>query len=80
MNNVSHELLVATGVGLSNELHRFLTETPNPTKQWGNQLLVLALLAYAVSMAKFSDLDKPDFLQLCGSFYDNLTIDRIPES
>lgn len=71
---VSHQLLLSKGVELSNELHQFLCDTPNPTKNWNNKLLFLALLSYAVSLGKFSDLDRDDFMQLCEGFYDNILV------
>jgi len=80
MSSISHQLLVAKGVELSNELHRFVTDggcsacTTNPVKGWNNKLFVLALLAYAVSMGKFSDLDRDDFIKLCEGFYDNIEV------
>lgn len=74
---VSHQLLLQKGVELSNELHQFLCDTPNPTKNWNNKLLFLALLSYAVSLGKFSDLDRDDFMQLCEGFYDNLQVNNL---
>lgn len=81
-------VLIDKGIKLSNQLHSYLSEnsqarnsktgnyTDNPTHGWNHKFLFLALLGYAASMAKFSDLDRDDFQQLAMGFYDYVLIKK----
>lgn len=81
-------VLIDKGIELSNQLHTYLSEnsqgrssktgdyTENPTQCWNHKFLFLALLGYAASMAKFSELDREDFQQLAMGFYDYVLVKR----
>jgi hypothetical protein len=73
----AHALLIDKGLSMANDLHRFLSETQtnNPALKWNHKFLFLALLGYASSMARFSELDKQDFMALAEGFYDNVEIE-----
>jgi hypothetical protein len=69
---VNIAVLIKKGVEMSNDLHEYLSTTDNVTRKWNHKFLFLALLSYASSMARFSDLDKADFMALAEGFYDNI--------
>lgn len=76
----AHALLIDKGLDLANQLHVYLSYRedgkviPNPTLKWNHKFVFLALLGYAASMAKFSQLDKDDYMALAEGFYDNVDI------
>jgi hypothetical protein len=74
---VAISVLITKGVELSNQLHDHLCTTDNLTRKWNHKFMFLALMGYAASMAKFSELDKADYMALAEGFYDN--IDMIPK-
>jgi len=73
---VAISVLIHKGSELANQLHEYLCDKVqvNPAPKWNNKFLFLALLGYAASMAKFSDLDKADYMALAEGFYDNIDI------
>jgi hypothetical protein len=83
--NAAQALLIDRGLDLANQLHLFLVESlqgrtkegtylNNPCEKWTHKFLFLALLGYAASMAKFSELDRGDFIALAEGFYDNVEV------
>jgi hypothetical protein len=76
----AHALLIDKGLTMANQLHAYLSlrsdgeATPNPTLKWNHKFVFLALLGYAASMAKFSQLDKDDYMALAEGFFDNVDI------
>lgn len=72
-------LLIQEGWKRSNELHRFIVDNPvNPMATWPNKVMFLALLCYATSLAKFTSMDRDDFLTLAAAFYDNVQTTQAP--
>lgn len=75
------EMLVEEGWRRSRDLHRFIGDNPvSPAATWPPKILFLALLCYCTQMAKFTDIDRQDFLDLCGGFFDNVQVGKGPHA
>lgn len=69
------ELLVEEGWRRSRDLHRFVTDNPaSPAMNWSPKILFLAFLSASAQTAKFTGMDRKDFLDLCSGFFDNIQV------